>query len=130
MLYQQQSTALRYTGNIGIFSRLLKDGVLYHSTSYTNSTSGKRNNTHCCYQDKANNHICFGQIELFTTCLRPHAFVRPLCLLGASMLTQAGHPCRSSLAIYQHLLSAYIVPVSLSTNCSPLIYSCFLSFLK
>ena len=118
----EQSTALRYTGNIGIFSRLLKDGVLYHSTNYTNSTSGKRNNTHCCYQDKANNCIYFGQIELFTTCPRPHAFVRPLCPLGTSMLTQAGHPCRSSLAIYQRidLLSTYIVPV-LSTTSSPLI---------
>ena len=72
----EQSTALRYTGNIGIFSRLLKDGVLYHSTNYTNSTSGKQNNTHCCYQDKANNRICFRQIEPLTTCPRPHAFVR------------------------------------------------------
>ena len=119
----EQSTALRYTGNIGVFSRMLKDGVLYHSTNYVNSTSGKRNNTHCCYQDKANDCISFGQIELFTTCPRPHAFVRPICPLGVSMLTQAGHPCRSSLAIYQQidLLSAYIVPVNLSTNCSPLI---------
>ena len=38
------------------------------------------------------------------------------------MLTQAGHPCRSSLAIYQQidLLSAYIVPVNLSTSSSSL----------
>ena len=75
----------------------------YHSTNYVNSTSGKQYNTHCCYQDKANDCISFGQIELFTTCPRPHAFVCPLCLLGTSMLTQAGHPCRSSLTIYQQI---------------------------
>ena len=89
----EQSTALRYTGNIGVFSRMLKDGVLYHSTKYANSSGGKRNNTHCCFRDKANDSIYFGQIELFTTCPRPHAFVRQLRPLGTSILAQAAHPC-------------------------------------
>ncbi len=114
----EQSTALGYTSNIGIFSRMLKDGVVYHSTSYARSTSGKRNNTHCCYRDESNDSICFGQIELFTTCPTPHAFVRQVHPLITSLINQAGHPCRPSLTHYQQadLLNSYIVPVDLSSD--------------
>jgi len=118
MLTAEQSSALGFTGSVGIFSRMLMDGVLYHSTSYAKSETAKRNNTYCQYMDEASNCLCFGQIELFTCCPRPHAFVRRLHPLDTSLSNLAGPPCRSILSQYQQvdLLSNYIIPVKLPTH--------------
>ena len=116
-----EQSILLGSGNIDVFSRMLKDRVLYHSTNYLKSVSGKRNNTHCCYRDETNDSICFGQIELFTTIPTPCALVRQLQPLSTSLINKAGHPCRTSLLYYQQadLLNSYIIPVnSLPDHCS------------
>ena len=118
MLTAEQSSALGFTGSVGIFSRMLMDGVLYHSTSYAKSETAKRNNTYCQYMDETSNCLCFGKIELFTCCPRPHAFLRRLHPLDTSLSNLAGPPCRSILSQYQQvdLLSNYIIPVKLPTH--------------
>ena len=110
----EQSAAIGITDNIEVFSRMYKEGVIYHSSSYLRSGVCKRNDTYCRFYNFTNNSICFGQIELFTTTPTPHAFVRQLNPCGTSLINKAGHPCRPSLEPYQavDLLSSYIVPVN------------------
>lgn len=119
----EQSMALRHSGNIEVFFRMLKSGVTYHCTSYSRATSGKQNNTYCCYRHNSDNSIHFGQIELFACIPKPYALLRELNPLDTTIINQAGHPCRTSLLHYQEadLLSMYIVPVTIQTEHSPLI---------
>lgn len=102
---------------------MFKDGVNYHSTAYHRATQGKRNNTYCCFQQDTDSSIGFGQIELFTTTPTPCALLRQLYPSDPSLMNQAGHPCRASLThcLEADLLSSYIVPVSISTDLSPLL---------
>ena len=118
----EQSIALERSGNIEVFFRMLKSGVMYHCTSYSRATSGKRDNTYCCYRHSSDNSIRFGQIELFACTPEPYALLRELNPLDTTIINQAGHPCRTSLLHYQEadLLSMYIVPVNISTELSPL----------
>ena len=115
---REQAIALGHDGIIEVFYRMFKSGVVYHSTSYQRSASGKRDNTHCSYWDKADGSRCIGQIELFTTSPKPYAFIRQIRVLERSLIFQAGHPCRVSLNKYQEadLLRSYILPVNLSTT--------------
>ena len=115
---REQAIALGHDGIIEVFYRMFKSGVVYHSTSYQRSASGKRDNTHCSYWDKADGSRCIGQIELFTTSPKSYAFIRQIRVLERSYYFQAGHPCRVSLNKYQEadLLRSYILPVNLSTT--------------
>lgn len=118
----EQSAALGYSGNIEIFSRVLKDGIPYYSTSYTRSGNSKRDNTHCYYQSDTGDSS-FGVIELFTSTPRPCAFIRGLKTLETTLINRAGHPCRTPLIDYQQadLLNLYITPVQLSTDLGQLL---------
>ena len=103
--------------------RMFKDGINYHSTGCHRATRGKRNNAYCCFQQGTDSSICFGQIELFTTTPTPCALLCQLYPSNPSLMNQAGHCCRSSLPHYfeADLLCSYIVPVSISTDTSPLL---------
>ena len=68
-----------------IFTRLLKDKVLYHSTSYRKSISDKRDNMYCCYCDQSGN-ICFGQIVQSTISPSPQVFILQIQPLNITML--------------------------------------------
>ena len=96
---EEQSVALGHTRSIEVFSRLLKDGIVYHSSSYKRALNSKRNNTNCCYKDSAGN-ICFGRIELFVNAPKACALLRQLQPLGTSLYSTAGHPCRDTLKKY------------------------------
>ncbi len=117
----EQSTALGSFGNIEIFLRLLKDGILYHSRSYKKSCGGKRDNIHCRYKNEYGD-ICLGEIEIFTITPHPSALIHQLQPLRRSLISKAGNPCRSCLTKYQEvdLLNLFIIPVDLGTNTSPL----------
>lgn len=103
-------------GILNVFLRLLKNGILYHSSTYKKLFSGKRDNSHCCYQSLSGD-ICYGRIELFSNTPSPCVLIRQLQQNSTSLLEKAGHPCRSVLVEYQgaDLLSSYIVPVNMST---------------
>ena len=128
----EQAVAFGCADDINVFSKMLKDRVLYHSISYPKSATGKRNNTHCCYRDKINGTIHFGQIELFITSPTPSALVRRLQPSSISLINKAGHPCRTSLRNYQQidLLSSYIIPLDPYTDHCQLVavpVSCIIS---
>ena len=61
---REQSTALNYTGDIEVYYRLLRCGIMYHSSKYRENFQGKRDNRYCCYRTTSGN-FCFGRIELF-----------------------------------------------------------------
>ena len=71
----EQSSALDCSGNMEVFSRLLKNNILYHSTNYGQFSSGKRNDSYCCYRDK-DGVLHYAIIELFVKSPRPCVFVR------------------------------------------------------
>lgn len=105
------------------FSRLYKDGTLYHSTDYTRASRNKRDDTICSFCDASSGFICFGRIELFVMSPTPFALLRMLQPLDKSLINEAGHPCRPQLTLYCQvdLLSSYIVPVAIPTSSTPLI---------
>lgn len=113
----EQSAALNSNANIEVFYRLYKQGILYSSTSFEKATS-KRDNTNCCYEDKTTGCILYGKIELFVALPTTVALVRQLKPSGGSIMSKAGNPCRSQLAVYQQvdLLNSYIVPVTISSS--------------
>ncbi len=117
----EQAAALICGNSIEIFSRLLKNGILYYSQDYKRSNLIKRDNTICYYQD-TNGQYCFGAIDLFTTTPEPIAFIRQIITLQTTLINKAGHPCRSLLSVYQQadLLDSYITPVDLPTNSTQL----------
>ena len=108
-----QAEALGHENAMVSFTRLFKDGILYHSTSYTRGSGGKRNNTICSFRGTTDDTIRFGQIELFVRSPIPSALLHEFHPLADSLLNKAGHPCRSSLVVYQQvdLLSSFIIPV-------------------
>ena len=112
----EQSAVLSFYGNIEIFYRLMKDGILYYCTGYAKALNSKRDNTYCLYL--TNDSYAFGRIQLFVLTTSPYAIVKKLERLDQSIMNQAGHPCRPSLHIYKEtdLLNHYIVPVQHSTN--------------
>ena len=112
----EQSAAIGITSTdvtLEAFSRMYKEGVIYHSSSYLRSGVRKRDDTYCRFYNFNSNSICLGQIELFTT-TPPLAFVRQLSPCNTSLINKAGHPCRPALEPYQtaDLLSLYIIPVN------------------
>lgn len=119
----EQSSTLGHYGNMEVFTRLMKHGILYHSIQYKRSSSGKRCNTYCCFRDSAD-ALCFGKIELFVKTPRLCVFVRQLHRLGTTLISSAGHPCRMSLSVFANadLLNNYIVPINMiSTDLCPLL---------
>ena len=109
----EESTALGYVGDIEVYFRLLKLGIVYHSERYKKTSHGKRDNSYCCYRTITGN-LCFGRIELFSSSC---AFIRELQTLLTSLMEKAGHPCRTTLQRYRNadLLSSYVIPIDLST---------------
>ena len=93
------------------FTRLHKDGVLYHSTSYTKGC-GKRDSTICSFIDK-DKSVQFGQIQIFIKASKPIAFIHKFPRAKESLVMKAGHPCRCCLLPYVHadVLDKYIVPL-------------------
>ena len=70
----EQSIAIRSAGNISVFFRMIKDGVLYHSTAYSKSKKTKRDDTYCQYRNETIDSLCIGRLELFLCCpMQPHA---------------------------------------------------------
>ena len=91
------------------------------SIAHMKSRKSKRNNSYCCYEDNIGN-TSFGKIELTST-TQPSALIRQLKPLQTTLMTMAGHPCRTSLNSYQDadLLSSFITPVDLSTDLNQLL---------
>ena len=114
-LTTEQGTALGCTEGIEVFYRLYKDGILYYSTGF--NTSGKRENTYCCYFDAAGK-MCFGQIELFVIFLQTFALVRLMRVTNTTVLNLGGNPCRRELDMYReaNLLNRHIIPVHLPSR--------------
>ena len=101
-----------------VFVRMLKDGIVYHSTKYSRSLNCKRNNTYCKFRHL--DTVGFGQIELFTITPKVCVLVRKLKTRDRSIINLAGHPCRRSLISYQKsdLINNYITSVDIDThNC-------------
>ncbi len=117
----EQSEALDSEGLMEVFTRLFKDGALYHSTSYGRGSNGRRDNTTCSFRG-TDNSVLFGQVELFVSKPVPTALIRELQPTEESLIQQAGHPCRSTLVVYQEvdLLSSFIAPINKPTRSSPL----------
>ena len=115
----EQSVALGgYVNKIEVFSRLLKDRILYYSTTYERSMQGKRDNTHCSFRDNARKTVSFGRIQSFTNNPGPYALVRKLKQLEPTLIKRAGLPCREQLNPYQQvdILDNYITPVELDPD--------------
>ena len=92
------------------FTRLFKEGVLYHSTA--NSVSdGKRDNTMCAYHDRG--RICYGQIVIFITHPEQCVVVRQCKVSSQTLMDKAGPPCREVLAVHKEvdLLHHHIKPI-------------------
>jgi len=111
----EQSVALSFNGDMEVFFRLMKDSILYYSTSYVRTLESKRDNTYCFF--KTNTSYSFGQIQLFVLTPSPCALVKKLESVSQTIMNQAGHPCRPSLMEYKEadLLHQYIVPVKFPT---------------
>lgn len=108
-----QRDLLRSEGTIEVFSRLYMRGNVYTSKSYSRGLQGKRNNTVCVF--KTGGSTCrYGEIEIFVNTSPPKALIRVLKVQGESILQQAGHPCRPTLAPYKEvdLLNKYVTRVT------------------
>lgn len=116
VLDEEHSNLLQGNGNVTMFLRMFKDGVMYYSTRFGRAC-GKRDNTHCSYTNETG-ETCFGQIELFLCSPEPSAFIRQLKPSQASLISSAGHPCRDILMKYvtTDILSSYIIPVDASSE--------------
>lgn len=72
----EQASALGECGNIEVYYRLLKDGIMYHCTGYQKK-GGKRSNIHCLYtSDTDTGDTSVGIITLFTNTPLPCAVSR------------------------------------------------------
>lgn len=111
MTTADQAEALSFNGVVEVFFRLMKDSILYYSTSYVRGMEGKRDNTYCYF--KFNDSYSFGQIHIFVLTPLPCALIKKLECTDQTIMNQAGHPCRPSLIEYKeaNLLHRYIVPV-------------------
>ena len=92
------------------FTRLYKDGVLYHSQAYSRS-EGKRNNTICVFQEGRS--LCFGLLKLFIGHPNQCALVAQINTSGYSLMQQAGPACREVLQVHKDidLLHYHIKPI-------------------
>ena len=117
---QEQASALGSSGNILVFLRMQKNGVVFHARRYSRALTGKRNNTYCCFHREGAIH--FGAIELFVFSSTPCALIRKIHIAQTSLLNLAGYPSRPSLLAYRQvdLLRHHIAPVDLSVT-TPLV---------
>ena len=92
---------------VQMFSRLCKEGVLYHSLRWIRDT--KRNNTICCFENDSGS-TSFGEIEYMylTAASQPWVLVRVLQPTAQSITSQAGQPCRPALELYTKTVDNYI----------------------
>ena len=76
------------------FSRLYKDGTVYHSSSYNKALTNKRNDTICSFRLSSTDPISFGKIEVFVLSPTPSILLRKLNVQPPrnSLLNKAGHP--------------------------------------
>ena len=113
----EQCNALKCDGLIETFTRLFKNGILYHAIAYSKSFGGRRNDTTCVFVDSSNKK-CFGQIEIFVNKPVEGALVRVLTQREHSLMKEAGHPCRPQLLVYKDvdLLSSFFCPIVSTTN--------------
>ena len=88
---EDEATALgqEAEATVEVFTRLFKEGVLYHSKSFC--TEGKRDDTMCSYRHQG--RICFGQIQQFLSVI--HADILP-----SAIYTLPSTHCRN--VIYYH----------------------------
>ena len=70
MLTGEQEDALQYCGSAQGFFRLLKEGIMYHCTNYSQCT---RNNTFCVFSCAEDTALHYGQIEQFLLTPKPVA---------------------------------------------------------
>ena len=92
------------------FTRLFKDGVLYHCTAYPQS-EGKRDNTMCAYYSR--DRTCYGQLILFVNHPQQCAVVRECRVSSETLMDKAGPPCREVLEVHKEvdLLHMHIKPI-------------------
>ena len=78
-LSREEENALNLVENTSLqgFSRLLKDGVIYHSTAYSRHNCNKRNNTFCQFLSQ-DGSLHFGQIQKFLLAPKPLALINEI----------------------------------------------------
>jgi len=114
-LTREEKDALEFQGNAHGFCRLLKDGVIYHSTAYSRHNSNKRNNTFCQFLCPEDGTLHFGQIQKFVLTPEPLALIKEINNSTSSYLgEQVGYVSYQQLRKHQRisLISALIQSVS------------------
>ena len=116
-LTEQQQHLIHYSNTNLTFSRLYKEGTIYHSTSYMNYGNGKRNNSFCMYRQQDTNTFNFGQITMFILKPTPHALLYKVTVQRSSLMQSAGYVNHSKLLLHQRvdLLHKYL-PTAAITN--------------
>lgn len=119
-LTTEQCAALGADEPVPCFTKLYKDGVLYHCTSGA-EVHAKRDSTVCAFE-RSDNKQHFGRILLFINTPSPQVIVKEFYQPSQSLLKQAGPPCRPVLAMYKDidLLNSYITVVE-ETPSNPLL---------
>ena len=100
-----------------VFYCLLKQEIMYHSTSYSRYDGSKRNNTFCVFLDSAG-RLKFGQINIFLYHPKPCALIYEMIVQNSSLTEQAGHTSHRLLISHERvdILNDFIVPVKLSES--------------
>ena len=93
---------LRYTSAQG-FCRLLKEGVLYHSTAYSRHDSNKRNNTYCQFLCQEDGNLHFGQIQQFLLIPEPFALIKEIDNTSSYLGEQVGYADYQRLRKHQRI---------------------------
>lgn len=106
----EESSAIGTEEATPFFSQLYKNQMLYHAANrFPNGQHGKRDSTMCVFvtEDRLQR---FGRIMAFVKTSPPQALIRPFLQSSQTLLTQAGPPCRPSLALYKDvdLLNSFI----------------------
>ena len=95
------------SSQVQTFTRTFYNGVRYHSKAYIKG-QGKRNDQICHFNSTG--QCKFGQIELFVLTPDPVAIVKVFQSTEATLLQQAGQPCRQVLEEYKriNILSSFV----------------------
>ena len=102
------------SSQVQTFTRTFYNGVRYHSKAYIKGQGkrkeerGKRNDQICHFNSTG--QCKFGQIELFVLTPDPVAIVKVFQSTEATLLQQAGQPCRQVLEEYKriNILSSFV----------------------
>ena len=89
--------------NVQGFTRLLKDGVIYHSTAYGRHDCNKRNNTFCQYLSLEDGGLKFGQIKTFLLGQKPLALINEISSTSGYLGENVGNASYQRLNKHRHI---------------------------